>query len=108
VVVHAETAPHLTVSVEQDRETVTVMIADDCPQIPEHERSVFERATEHPLDHSTGVGLWLVQLIMESYDGSVRLETSDAGGNRVDLVFRAASGEGADPLGTHLRRLLDR
>jgi len=108
VVVHAETAPHLAVSVEQDRETVTVMIADDCPQIPEHERSVFERATEHPLDHSTGVGLWLVQLIMESYDGSVRLETSDAGGNRVDLVFRAASGEGADPLGTHLRRLLDR
>jgi len=90
VIVHAETAPVIEVGVRRNGDTLTVWIADDCPPIPDNERPMFDRGVETPLNHSTGVGLWLVQSIMESYDGDVCLGASEAGGNRIDLTFRAA------------------
>lgn len=90
VIVHAEDDPHLRIDCERTGDSVTVRIADDCPRIPDHERPMFDRSAETPLNHSTGVGLWLVQSIMESYGGDVTLTASEIGGNRIDLTFPAA------------------
>jgi len=90
VVVHAQSDPYLRIDCERDGDCVTVRIADDCPRIPDHERPMFDHSVETPLNHSTGVGLWLVQSIMESYGGDVTLGASEVGGNRVDLTFPAA------------------
>jgi len=102
VIVHAEDAPYLQIDCERTADDVTVRIADDCPQIPEHERPMFDHSVETPLNHSTGVGLWLVQSIMESYGGDVTLAASEMGGNRIDLTFPAAPKEGENRLSDRL------
>lgn len=101
VVVHSDGAPELRVTVEREAGAVVVRFVDDCPPIPENERAVFTGERETPLDHSTGVGLWLVRLVMESYGGDVRHAYDEDGGNIVELRFHAA----AD---AHGHSLLDR
>ncbi|WP_018256240.1 sensor histidine kinase [Halomicrobium katesii] len=104
VIVHAEGDPYLRIDCERDGSGVTVRIADDCPRIPDHERPMFDHGVETPLNHSTGVGLWLVQSVMESYGGDVTLAASEAGGNRVDLTFPAAPSGDEERLSDRLRR----
>jgi|GEM_PF-356681 len=71
----AET-PRVDVDVEADQATVTVDIADNGPGIPESMReSLFDRG---PGDH--GLGLYLVGVLVDRYDGAVELaETGDDG-----------------------------
>ncbi|MDS0281000.1 HAMP domain-containing sensor histidine kinase [Haloarcula onubensis] len=90
-VVHSETAPSLSVSVEADARTTTLELVDDCPSIPQAELDVFSARAETPLQHSKGVGLWLVIWVVESYDGSVAFERTPDGGNVVRLEFRTAT-----------------
>jgi len=105
VIVHAESAPSLRAEIERNSDSVTIRVADDCPRIPDHERPMFEQGSETPLNHSTGVGLWLVQSIMESYDGDIELDTSEMGGNQVALVFPAAPHGDEQPLMERLRQI---
>ena len=90
-VVHSETAPSLSVSVAVEGRTTTLRIVDDCPPIPQTELDVFSARAETPLQHSKGVGLWLVIWVVESYDGSVDIGTTSDGGNVVTLSFRTAT-----------------
>jgi two-component system OmpR family sensor kinase len=50
-------------------------IADNGPGIPDPEIERTAAATESPLQHSEGIGLWLVTWIVEEADGSVSIET---------------------------------
>jgi signal transduction histidine kinase len=90
-VVHSEAPPTLSVSVVVDGGTTTVELVDDCPTIPAAERDVFEARTETQLQHSKGVGLWLVIWVVESYGGSVEFGTTADGGNVVTLTFQTAT-----------------
>lgn len=90
-VVHSESAPSLAVSVDADGRTTTLRIVDDCPTIPQAELDVFSARAETPLQHSKGVGLWLVIWVVESYGGSVGFEGTPDGGNAVTLTFRTAT-----------------
>lgn len=103
---HADGLPEFTVTVDRVGNEVIVRVVDDCPPLPENEQGVFGGTPETPLDHSTGVGLWLVRLVMESYGGEVRHEYNETGGNTIELRFRAAGAP--DRLGPshRLRRLL--
>lgn len=69
--------PRVAVTVEPTPETVTVRIEDNGPGVPEAKRAaVFENSTRG--DH--GVGLYLVWLLTDRYDGSVELaETGPEG-----------------------------
>jgi signal transduction histidine kinase len=40
------------------------------------------------LSHSQGLGLWFVRWVMDTYDGSIEID-SDDGGTRVELGFPA-------------------
>lgn len=90
-VIHSETAPSLAVSVDVEGRTTTLRIVDDCPTIPQTELDVFSARAETPLQHSKGVGLWLVIWVVESYEGSVEFEQTPDGGNVVTLSFRTAT-----------------
>jgi len=80
VVGHAEGAlPEVRISATCNEETVTLEVRDDGPGIPEAELRVFEDREETPLQHSSGVGLWLVVLIVRRSGGEVRFETDDDG-----------------------------
>jgi len=90
-VVHSTDAPTLSVGVEVAGPTTTVEVADDCPVIPEAELDVFDAGVETPLEHSKGVGLWLVIWVVESYGGEVCFETTAGGGNVVTLELPTAT-----------------
>ena len=80
-VVHSDAEqPSVTVSVRVDSETVSVVVADDGPPMPETEAAVL--AGEHEMNaiyHSTGLGLWLVYWVVELSGGRITVSRSTDG-----------------------------
>ena len=84
---HAGDDPTVSVDVDPDPETVSITVADDGPGIPDHELDVLtgtEPITQ--LSHGSGLGLWLVIWVVESYGGTVRFENT-ADGASITLVL---------------------
>lgn len=87
---HAASAVRVTVSCVED--TVTLVVADDGPGVPEEERErVFERFTRLQPDRArgpvtvlrrsgTGLGLAIVRGVVRRHGGSVVVDRSDLGG----------------------------
>ncbi|WIV66619.1 PAS domain S-box protein [Natrialbaceae archaeon AArc-T1-2] len=73
--------PRVDVGVDVDEDAVTVRIADDGPGIPPNRRDAIFGRTEAGLEHpAAGVGLYLVDTLVDRYDGDVRVEESELGG----------------------------
>jgi len=53
--------PSVRVAVELDGDRVQIRIADNGSGIDDYERSILERGTETPLEHGSGLGLWLAK-----------------------------------------------
>lgn len=68
---------------------VHIRVADDGPGIPETEREVLRKGTETPLQHGSGLGLWLVYWIATMSRGEVTFETNDPRGSVVTLALRS-------------------
>lgn len=68
------------ITVESDGNRVTLAVEDDGPGIPQRERSTLTAKYETPLEHSRGLGLWLVQLTTNASDGQFKIRESDHGG----------------------------
>jgi len=69
----------VTLGARADDGWVEVTVVDDGPGIPDPEAAVIERGRETPLEHGTGLGLWLVNWIATRYGGSFQLDSTDAG-----------------------------
>jgi len=94
---HSE-ASSPTVSVVLDRRTVddvewvSLRVADDGPGLPPGERAVVtDGADITPLNHGSGLGLWVVRWVIESLDGEMAIEERESGGTVVELRLRPAS-----------------
>ncbi|WP_336001850.1 PAS domain S-box protein [Halorientalis halophila] len=83
--------PRVRVSLAVEDDTVTVSVADDGPGIPEKERRVVGKGSETPLDHASGLGLWLVTWITRDSGGEVAFETSEDGGSLVRIRLDRAN-----------------
>lgn len=73
----------ISASVVND-DTVEPSVVDNGPGISETEQRVLigdEKIS--PLSHGSGLGLWLVKWLTESYGGSLAIETPDDGGSDV-------------------------
>ncbi|CQR53224.1 MULTISPECIES: PAS domain-containing sensor histidine kinase [Haloferax] len=70
---------------EDDDSKLVVRVADDGPGIPDEEWRVIKRGEETPLEHGTGMGLWLVHWVVKKSGGSMELEASPSGGTAVTL-----------------------
>jgi signal transduction histidine kinase len=79
--------PHVWVNVEavteEDQQWIEVCVEDDGPGIPEMETNVLERGEETPLEHGSGIGLWLVNWLVEHMNGEVWFEQREPRGARV-------------------------
>jgi PAS domain S-box-containing protein len=76
-----QTRPDVTVSASIDGNCVRVAIADNGPGVPaELKESVFDEGAGSPDPESTGIGLYLVSRLVESYGGRVRVEDNDPRG----------------------------
>lgn len=69
-------------------EFVTVVVADNGPGIPEHEREVLTAAEETPLQHSNGMGLWVVNWIVTRSGGHIEVTDREPRGSRIKLHLR--------------------
>ncbi|WP_136716500.1 sensor histidine kinase [Halorientalis salina] len=70
---HTDTeCPAVTISVTEHEDDVVVDVADDGPGVPdEHKERVFGRGEKGLESPGTGVGLYLVDTLVESYGGDV-------------------------------------
>lgn len=79
-------SPEVIVAADQTAENIRIEIADTGPCIPEIERKVLSEDEERtPLKHGSGLGLWLVQLLVSRSGGSITLEENSPAGNIVAL-----------------------
>ncbi|WP_336025357.1 sensor histidine kinase [Halobellus salinisoli] len=69
----------ISVTVECVPNAVEVRIADDGPGLPQSEVEVLESGVETPLNHGSGLGLWLTQWIVTSHEGEVEVWSPDEG-----------------------------
>jgi PAS domain S-box-containing protein len=73
--------PEVTVSVTVDGETVRIRIADNGPGIPDNRKDeVFEQGSMDLDSEGTGLGLYLVDTLVDRYGGEVRVEDNDPEG----------------------------
>ncbi|WP_049935228.1 sensor histidine kinase [Haloplanus natans] len=90
----ADGGPWLRVTVQptDGGDAVRLRIEDDGPGFTDAELAVHAdaRATETALQHSDGVGLWLVRWIVDAYDGRVDIGNADDGGAVVTVTLPRA------------------
>ena len=78
--------PRVIVTVEADSETVQIRVEDDGPGIPESEYEIlFDRGEHGPDSDGSGIGLYIVDMLVDRYGGSIRVEDSDIGGTAFEV-----------------------
>ena len=84
-------------TVEQTNTWVAITIEDNGSGIPDHEKETLETGRETPLQHGTGLGLWLVHWTVDCFGGEVDIETRGTGTSvTLRLLEAAAPDEEAD------------
>ena len=79
-------SPVVTVSGEMRGDKVVISVADNGPGIPDDQKeSIFGKGEKGLGSSGTGIGLYLVQSLLEQYDGSIWIEDNDPTG----AVFKA-------------------
>lgn len=82
-IIHNDKAvPRVEISTTFDDETVTVAIADNGPGIPDEQKdSIFGRGEKGLDSPGTGIGLYLVETLLDQYDGDVWIEDNEPEGS---------------------------
>jgi PAS domain S-box-containing protein len=82
-------APKIDVVAAYNPETdrVELTVSDNGPGIPEAEQRVITAGVETPLEHISGLGLWLVKWIVEGLNGELSIENNEPRGSVVRLSF---------------------
>jgi PAS domain S-box-containing protein len=87
-VVHNDSSPRVIVTVDDDDGGVRLDVCDDGPVIPDSERDVLLGTGDmSPTYHGSGLGLWLVNLVVTRSDGTVSHEPIEPRGNVVGVVL---------------------
>ncbi|MFC7056974.1 PAS domain S-box protein [Halovenus salina] len=73
--------PEVHVSAQVEENTVTVRVADNGPGVPDNQKEEVFGKGETGLESSgTGIGLYLVKTLVESYGGNITVEDNDPEG----------------------------
>lgn len=75
---------------DPETETAVLTITDTGDGIPKQERAVIESGDETQLFHGSGLGLWLVQAIVNESDGDIRIRSEDSEGTTVVISLPLA------------------
>lgn len=77
----------VTVSSSVAEDSVVLRLEDTGPGIPQMEIDVLETNEETPLKHSTGIGLWLVKIVVSRQNGNLRID-ADTDGSRIEITLQ--------------------
>lgn len=90
-IIHSDRSiPEVAVNVESternDTEWVEIVVSDNGPGIPEDQRVTLELGNETPLEHGSGIGLWLINWTIIGFGGELQI---DIGAERgTDVIMR--------------------
>jgi len=74
--------PEITVTVTNDGDTVAIAFADNGPGVPDSQKDEIFGRGEMGLESSgSGIGLYLVDTLVEMYNGSVTLTDNEPTGS---------------------------
>jgi len=83
--------PHVSVTTRLEDDTVAVSVADDGPGIADREkRRVFDRDHRDPDSAGTGLGLFLVDVLVDAYGGTVDVTDNTPRGTVVTVRLPVA------------------
>lgn len=83
---HVET-PTVQIMVEKNPpESVNIYIEDNGPGIPDIEQQVIESEDETPVQHGTGVGLWMVNWLLSQQNGDVTVVDDSEHGTVIEVT----------------------
>ncbi|MFB6086238.1 MAG: ATP-binding protein [Halodesulfurarchaeum sp.] len=82
--------PSVSVRVTEDGEYGTLTVSDNGPGIPEQEVAALE-GTEEPLEHGSGLGLWLAYWLVRKSGGEMTIESTDPPGTVVRISVPLAA-----------------
>lgn len=83
----------ITIATELAADSCTLVITDDGPGMPRTELAVLKASEETDLQHSSGLGLWLVRWIVAQSNGEVTGETAEVG-TRISIRLPRPSSNG--------------
>ncbi|MEF8778833.1 MAG: HAMP domain-containing sensor histidine kinase, partial [Natronomonas sp.] len=86
--------PRVTIGVKTStasKERIELCVGDNGPGIPGSEIAIHDNDIETQLDHSTGVGLWLVRWVVAASDGALEFETDGSDGTTVRIQLPKAN-----------------
>lgn len=81
---HDRETASVVVTAERDEEWVRLRVADDGPGIPDRRK---QRVFEPEVGEGTGMGLYLVETLVDQYGGDVRLADNEPRGTVVELTL---------------------
>jgi PAS domain S-box-containing protein len=82
--------PTVDVVVRTVDDRVEISVADDGPGIADIEQRALETGVESPLEHTQGLGLWLVNWAVRSVDGDLHIEDNEPHGTVVTITVPRA------------------
>lgn len=71
--------PEVSLTTELEETKVTLIVEDNGPGLPKEEIEVLEAEEETDLEHSSGIGLWLVRWIVSRSEGELLVEQKEQG-----------------------------
>ncbi len=73
-----KSSPEITVEVDVSPDTVEVSVADNGPGVPDSQKTeIFGRGEMGAESQGSGIGLYLVDTLVEMYDGTVTIADRD-------------------------------
>lgn len=79
----------VTVAVRREGDWTKISVSDRGPGLPDAERAVLRGDEETPLEHGSGLGLWIVNWIVTGLGGEIDVTDGDANGTTVTLSLPA-------------------
>lgn len=67
------------VTLNEDANGVVISVKDNGPGIPNNELAVLERGYEDVLNHGSGIGLWIVTMVVDEINGTIQYDSDDDG-----------------------------
>lgn len=86
--------PRVDVRISDEGAWVRVQVIDNGPGMPDAELAVVTTAVETPLDHSSGIGLWLVKWFVSLSDGRLSIDENEPRGSVLTMSLRSGASGG--------------
>jgi PAS domain S-box-containing protein len=77
----------------EDQPTTTITVTDDGTGIPADEIEVIQEGAQDKLHHGSGLGLWLVNWVVDRSGGDLAFEINGTGGTTATVTLKQATSE---------------